>query len=199
MTNWTEKWPGQNEANFRTDGNGQGPAWLPVPLVGPFALNKANLPTHTEMDAGPGGHRRGRHSGSLRQTNPICRRRAGKTIAKAGGLDDATRQGTSAPNKPNLPGTDRKRRRLSGPQLLPPVRAVAPNKPNSSGATSGTSTVWRKSYDELDLPRASERQSQFAGSGRCDGSGIHHRMPGTPRQRVPPWENRRPTAPALDK
>jgi hypothetical protein len=36
------------------------------------------------------------------QTKPICRRRAGKTFAKARGLDDATRKGTNVRNKPNL-------------------------------------------------------------------------------------------------
>ncbi len=38
----------------------------------------------------------------MRQTNPICLRRARKTIAKAGGLDDATRQGTNVQNEANF-------------------------------------------------------------------------------------------------
>ncbi len=69
---------------------------------GPIVRNKANWPTQTGMDAGRRNDLRGRCSGPLRQTNPICRRRAGKTIAKASGLDDATHPGASAPNKAKL-------------------------------------------------------------------------------------------------
>jgi len=53
--------------------------------------NKANLPARPQTGAGRGSHRRSSRSGVLRQTNPICGRWAGKTIAKAGGLDAATR------------------------------------------------------------------------------------------------------------
>jgi hypothetical protein len=66
--------------------------------VGTGCTNKPNLPTRAEADPG----RRRCHSGTLRQTNPICHRRAGKTIVKASGLGDATRLPASAPNEPNL-------------------------------------------------------------------------------------------------
>ena len=64
--------------------------------------NKANLSMRAETDAGRRSHWQSRCWGKLRQTNPICRRRAGKTIAKASGLDAATLPGANVPNKPNL-------------------------------------------------------------------------------------------------
>jgi hypothetical protein len=65
---------------------------------GAGCTNKANFPTRPQMDAG----RWGGCSGTLRQTHPICRKRARKTIAKARGLDAATHRGASAPNEANL-------------------------------------------------------------------------------------------------
>ena len=66
--------------------------------------------------------------------------------------------------------------RLPGPPVGPIVR----NKANSPRAAWRASTLWNKSYNELDLQRASEKQSQFPGSGRREGSGIRHRVPVTP-------------------
>jgi len=62
--------------------------------------NKANFPARPHTGAGQGSHQRSCRSGVLRQTNPICGRRAGKTIAKAGGLDAATREGQTCETKP---------------------------------------------------------------------------------------------------
>jgi hypothetical protein len=50
----------------------------------------------------PGNHQRSCRSGVFRQTNPICGRRAGKTGAKAGTLDNATR-GANVRNKAKFP------------------------------------------------------------------------------------------------
>ena len=58
--------------------------------------NKANLPARPQTGAGRGSHRRSSRSGVLRQTNPICGSRAGKTITKAGGPDDAIHGGKRA-------------------------------------------------------------------------------------------------------
>jgi hypothetical protein len=66
MVNWTCQGPGKNKANFGAEGRGQGPAGLPALRVGLVV-----------------------------QTNPICCRRAWKTIPKAGGLEAATPQGQS--------------------------------------------------------------------------------------------------------
>jgi hypothetical protein len=60
--------------------------------LGTIVRNKANLPAGTKMGAGRRSDQRGHGSSLLRQTNPICRRRAWKTIVKARGLGDATRQ-----------------------------------------------------------------------------------------------------------
>jgi hypothetical protein len=65
--------------------------------------NKANLPARPQTGVGQGSQQRSRRSGVLRQTNPICGSRAGKTIAKAGGLDAAT-HGANVRNEANLPG-----------------------------------------------------------------------------------------------
>ncbi len=82
-------------------------------------------------------------------------------------------------NKANLPCTGRQGRGLVGPESLPPLGTIAPNKANSPRAMGRASTSWKKSYDELDTQRASEKQSQFphgqswpragkaAGSTRC--------------------------------
>jgi hypothetical protein len=63
----------RNKANFRTDSDGQGWARLLVASPGPVV-----------------------------QTNPICRRRAGKTIARAFGFDDATRHGGNCAKQSQL-------------------------------------------------------------------------------------------------
>jgi hypothetical protein len=86
----------------------------------------------------------------MRKTNPICPRRAGKTIAKASGLDDATPQGTNAQNEPNFHGG---RSRHAEP--------VVRNKANSSQAARRASPLWKGSYGELDIQDASAKQSQF--------------------------------------
>jgi hypothetical protein len=83
----------QNEPNFgERTGRGREPVVQTKPIC----------PTRTEIGTGRRSHQRRGRLGTLRQTNPICDRRAGKTIAKARGLDDATRQAASAPNKANL-------------------------------------------------------------------------------------------------
>jgi hypothetical protein len=88
---------------------------------GTACINKANLPTGTEMGAGRGSHQR-RRSGSLRQTNPICRlptgrcaggqgckcccRRGGlcetKPISRTGKAREGAAAGASVRNKANL-------------------------------------------------------------------------------------------------
>ncbi len=74
--------------------------------------NEPNSPMRPEMDAG----RRSCCRSKMRKTNPIYRRGAGKTIAKAPGLDAATRPGANAPNKPNLPRIGPKGAGRRGPQ-----------------------------------------------------------------------------------
>ncbi len=61
------------------------------------APNKANLPP---CPVGRGRRDGGR--GPAVQTKPICRRRAGKTIAKASGLDAATHRETNVRNEANF-------------------------------------------------------------------------------------------------
>jgi hypothetical protein len=66
-------------------GNGRGPAGA-TPPAGPIAQNEPN-----SWPAGRDGAWGTRGVTQPCKTNPICRWRAGKTIAKAFGLDDATR------------------------------------------------------------------------------------------------------------
>jgi hypothetical protein len=94
--------------------------------------NEANLLAWTQTDTGRGSHRRRCRSGILRQTNPICRRRVEKTIAKARGLDAATREGANASNKANftpdrpaeVPPTEDKRAKQT--QFAPGAQEWAP-------------------------------------------------------------------------
>ena len=81
-----------------------GAAWVEVHgtrAVG-CCTNKPNLRTRPEIGASRQSHQQSGPRGRSRQTNPICRRETGKTIAKAAGLDAATPQGQSAPNEANL-------------------------------------------------------------------------------------------------
>jgi hypothetical protein len=93
--------------------------------------NKPNLPTRTRMGAGRMKTPASRRPGRLRQTNPIRPAPAGK------------------------------RRWLPGPQALPPPGTSAPNKANPFGAIRRASTLWEKSYGELDTQETSAKQSQF--------------------------------------
>ena len=74
------------------------------------------------------------------QTNPIRPGRAGKTIAKAGGLDAATRRSQSCQTNPI-----------------------------SAEATRGASALWKRNYGKLTSKRGSTKQSQFASLSRRGG------------------------------
>jgi hypothetical protein len=83
------------------------------------------------------------------ETKPICLGQAGKTIAKAGSLDDATRhQGTSAPNKANSqswegsPSHEDPKSRAGDSR---DGRAFVQNKANSQDGTSDTNCCLRRS------------------------------------------------------
>ncbi len=59
-----------------------------------------------------------------------------------------------------------------GPARLPvPLGQSVRNKANSTRAVRGTNTLWKKSYDEPDLPRAPAKQSQFPDGPRWAKAG----------------------------
>jgi hypothetical protein len=153
--------------------------------------NKANLPTGTERDAGRRSHQRGRWSGLSRQTNPICPTPTGKDAGRQGWkgchwwdrvvqANPICHRGQGRPSPrpealtmPRIRGHVRQtkpicrrreewgeaRQRRPGRRRW--VRACE-TKPISPERSEGASTAREESYDELDLPRASEKQSQFA-------------------------------------
>ncbi len=132
----------------------------------------------------------------LRQTNPIRARGARKTIAKAGGLDAATPEGTNVPNEPNLPPAAlgpagpivrnkanfrRDQTRQTNPisclhagrrraRQRCPSRChwtkACKTKPIPSRPKRGTTPLLERSYAELAIQRASAKQSQFAAGPR---------------------------------
>jgi hypothetical protein len=69
--------------------------------------NKANSPPWAQTGAGRGSRRQSDRAGELRQTNPIRGRWAGKTIVKAEGLGDATREGQTCETNPMSGGAGR--------------------------------------------------------------------------------------------
>ena len=67
-----------------------------------------------------------------------------------------------ASNKANFPWANASGRGpVRSPRPAPPGPSVR-NKANPAGATWRASTLWKESYDELDPPKASAKQSQFA-------------------------------------
>jgi hypothetical protein len=127
------------------------------------ASNKANFSAWT--GTGEDGQRSSAKPslGPVVQTKPISRHRP-RWVRARSGASEATLRPT-APNKANfstLTGTDASR---EGRQRYCHRGTSVPNKPNSAGATGRAITLWKKSYDELDLPRVWAKQSQFAGSG----------------------------------
>ena len=128
-------------------------------VAGTDGTNKPNLPTRTEMGAGPRRHQRSRRSGPLRQTNPICPASAGKGAGRWG-RSTAPTPGAIAPNKANPP-----RAGGTGEDPSQPRRGQnAPNKANPAGAKGKASTSWKKSYDALDTRKASAKQDASAKS-----------------------------------
>ena len=186
-------------------------------VAGTGCTNKPNLPARTEMGTGRQRRRRSRRSGRLRQTNPICPAPAGKALLPR--PQALPSLGTSAPNEANSRWAGpRGRGPARSPMPTLPGQSVR-NKANRSRATRRTSALWRKSYGELGTQKASAKQSQFPhgprwpragkaagatggthrakqsqfpGSGRRGGPGVHHRMPATPDGRVRLYFMRRP-------
>jgi hypothetical protein len=77
-----------------------------------------------------GSHQGSRRSGVLRQTNPIRARWAGKTVAKAGGLDDATHGEQTRKTNPICPATP---------------DGTGPQGRGTWGESCNTNPIWRGS------------------------------------------------------
>jgi hypothetical protein len=149
----------------------------------PIVRNKANLRTDSDGRGSP--RLPGPPPGLVVQTNPICRRRAGKTIVKASGLADATHR-------------RRRRNRVKQGQFPADgqewVRAGGVAKAGAAGPKSRkTNPICRRRTGKTILKAASlgdpthrrrggecAKQSQSAALGRRDGSGICCRMPAIP-------------------
>jgi len=125
MVNWTRRGPRQNRANSWRRCGGRGLAnegrWCktnPIPHgpggTRPGDGDRGLLYKQSQfVDSRDGNHgvlpwppplRPPAFLGPVVQTNPICHRRAGEAIAKAGGLDDATRTGANRAKQSQFPG-----------------------------------------------------------------------------------------------
>ena len=141
-----------------------------VPSWGP-ASNKANLPTRAQMDAGSRSHQRQRHSGRLRQTNPICPAPPGRRARSCGSKRQtkpipAGRDGREPADRPC------RRRRAE----------ACETKPIPGRAARRASTWQKKSYDKSDTQQASAKQSQLVqecqvGSGKCQVNRVQAASP----------------------
>jgi hypothetical protein len=127
--------------------------------------NKANLPQRPPRGAGRGSHQPSRRCGVLRQTNPISGSRAAKTIAKAGGLDAATR---GANVRHRLDAPLRETKPIPGEARRDEARGTGDEgqmrqtKPILAGGTGEASALPERSYGTSYLQQALAKQSQFA-------------------------------------
>jgi hypothetical protein len=132
------------------------------PLVGPIAPNKPNLPQTHRKRRRSAGLEELPPVGPVAQTNPTCHRGQGRPSPRPEALTLPPVGGHVRQTKPICRrreewGEARQRR----PGRRRWVRACE-TKPISPERSEGASTAREESYDELDLPRASEKQSQFA-------------------------------------
>ena len=96
------------------------------------------------------------------ETKPIWRRQAGKTIAKASGLDAATLEGDKRAKQSQLgpeagPGESRQ-----GGRPSPRQDESCETKPIRPEASETTSAAEKRSYEESTKQRTSAKRSQFA-------------------------------------
>ena len=151
-----------NKANFPwADASGRGPVRSPRPAPpGPSVRNKANSAgatwrastlwkeSYDELDP---------PKASAKQSQFADRQQWAK-----GGRATGAAGGTQRAKQSQLARTDRKSHRPAGPQAVEPPGTSVRNKANSARATWRASTLWKESYDKLDPPKASAKQSQFA-------------------------------------
>ena len=164
MMNWTRKEPRQNKANFRTDGNGRGPARLPAAPAGPVVLKKPIGPGLTGRGAGcrcP--------LGPVVQTKPIGRHgrrwaRAGEVTSGAVARAHCAKQTQSA--------LDRSEEMPAGRAAIAAAAgAIAPDKTPASKVPESDSDprFWADIKDQSGWSRLLAGASNKANSARAMG------------------------------
>ncbi len=109
----------------------------------------------------PAGGRLPLASGRVGPSSPWQRSAHRTQYGAAGRAGAETPPMPTAPNKANFPWADTSGRGPArSPRPAPPGPSML-NKANSAGATWRASTLWKESYDELDLQKASAKQSQW--------------------------------------
>jgi hypothetical protein len=110
--------------------------------------------------------------GEMRKTNPICRRRAGKTIVKARDLGNATPQTgncvkqTQSGGSAGAPEGEICKTNPISPAPGRRGQSIVPNKANSVSGSRESSACRETSYGGVDMHGTSAKQSQFARWGR---------------------------------
>jgi hypothetical protein len=103
----------------------------------------------------------------MRKTNPICRRRAGKTIVKAKGLGDATPQTgncvkqTQSGGSAGAPEGEICKTNPISPAPGRRGQPIVPNKANSVSGSKESSACRETNYGALDMHGSSMKQSQL--------------------------------------